>query len=325
MKSIRILIVCIFCLSLCSCVRYTHSRNEWNERIANGIDPIANRVGMDGFFRYEQEQRRRLELLIEDRETDEQVRDQVYRIGPGDEIKIKVKDFEEISKDYKVSPSGKITLPFLGELNVAGKTENQVSELISNKSQDFLVDPLVTTTVSEYSSNVVWVIGLNTHNNLGTNSKSKSGAYSLKHQGYSLVDLLVEIADPKLFSGGTVYLYPASEEGTSLLPGLDSSFDQYEPFYSMKSTGIAGELDEEQVCNGSELESEDGIRRWKACHPLNSKISDDEVRKKIPPSLKNRGRYRRVIWGDWSSTFKGTTQCRGYNYFKSSSNSTSPW
>src|ERR1700704_104183 len=44
-----------------------------------------------------------------------------YRVGPGDLLRVNVFDHPELAADLRVSQSGNLTFPLLGQLAVAGK------------------------------------------------------------------------------------------------------------------------------------------------------------------------------------------------------------
>ncbi len=83
-----------------------------------------------------------------------------HKIAPLDIITIDVVGEKDLSKELRVSTSGTITFPFLGSIEVKGKTPAEVESLLKEKlGKDFLVDPQVIITVKEYRSRTVLVIG----------------------------------------------------------------------------------------------------------------------------------------------------------------------
>ena len=83
-----------------------------------------------------------------------------HKIAPLDIITIDVVGEKDLSKELRVSTSGTITFPFLGSIEVKGKTPAEVENLIKEKlGKDYLVDPQVIITVKEYRSRTVSVIG----------------------------------------------------------------------------------------------------------------------------------------------------------------------
>ncbi|SRR6266542_6269653 len=83
-----------------------------------------------------------------------------HKIAALDIITIDVVGEKDLSKELRVSSSGTITFPFLGNLEVKGKTPAEVENLLKEKlGKDYLVDPQVIITVKEYRSRTVSVIG----------------------------------------------------------------------------------------------------------------------------------------------------------------------
>ena len=64
------------------------------------------------------------------------------------------------NKEFRVSSSGTITYPYLGILEVKGKTPAEVETMIRDQlGKDYIVDPQVIVTVKEYRTRTVSVIG----------------------------------------------------------------------------------------------------------------------------------------------------------------------
>src|SRR6058998_3688954 len=67
-----------------------------------------------------------------------------HKIAPLDIIMIDVVGERDLSKELRVSSSGTITFPFLGNLEVKGKTPTEVETLLKDLlGKDYLVDPQV--------------------------------------------------------------------------------------------------------------------------------------------------------------------------------------
>ncbi len=64
------------------------------------------------------------------------------------------------NKEFRVSSSGTITYPYLGIIEVKGKTPAEVEAVIRDQlGKDYIVDPQVIVTVKEYRTRTVSVIG----------------------------------------------------------------------------------------------------------------------------------------------------------------------
>jgi len=83
-----------------------------------------------------------------------------YKIGPKDLLEITVIGFEALNRKYRVSEEGKITLPYLGDVEVKGlsrsELEKKLAELLKEK---YLEDPQVAVLIAEFQSGRVFLLG----------------------------------------------------------------------------------------------------------------------------------------------------------------------
>ncbi len=82
-----------------------------------------------------------------------------YQIGSGDVLEIQVWRNEALSKVEVVRPDGKISLPLMGELRVAGLTALQLRERIIDELKKFGETPEATVIVREINSYIIYVLG----------------------------------------------------------------------------------------------------------------------------------------------------------------------
>lgn len=84
-----------------------------------------------------------------------------YIINPGDVISVKVWDEAEISKEQLlVRPDGRIGLPIVGEVVVAGKTIKDAEVAIEKRLSSYMLDkPSVTVSTEALNGNSVYVLG----------------------------------------------------------------------------------------------------------------------------------------------------------------------
>jgi polysaccharide export outer membrane protein len=83
-----------------------------------------------------------------------------YEVGPGDVIEVSVYGNDDLSRIPTVQTNGSISLPLLGEVQVAGLTVAEVQRKITNLlAKDYLVNPQVEVKVREYNSQFVSVVG----------------------------------------------------------------------------------------------------------------------------------------------------------------------
>ena len=74
-----------------------------------------------------------------------------YKLGPGDQIIITVFGEDDLSMNFRLNDSGTLNYPFLGELDVEGRSVAELEQLItSGLKGPYLIDPKVTVSMHEY-------------------------------------------------------------------------------------------------------------------------------------------------------------------------------
>jgi polysaccharide biosynthesis/export protein len=82
------------------------------------------------------------------------------RLGPNDLLEITVFEAPELNRTVRVSGSGQISLPLLGELSASGRTPRELEvALEATLRQRYIRDPHVSVEVSEMQSHAVSVVG----------------------------------------------------------------------------------------------------------------------------------------------------------------------
>ncbi len=102
-----------------------------------------------------------------------------FRIGAGDVLHISVWREDTLTQTVLVRPDGKISLPLISEVMVAGRTPTETQELLKTKLSAFIEHPEVTVTVAEVNSRVVYILG----------EVQRPGAYPLS-QSMDLLQLI---------------------------------------------------------------------------------------------------------------------------------------
>ena len=82
-----------------------------------------------------------------------------YTIGLGDVLEINVWDEPKVSREQKVRLDGRITLPLIGDVEAAGITPMQLSDVITDELSQFITAPEVTVTVLSQTHHKYYVIG----------------------------------------------------------------------------------------------------------------------------------------------------------------------
>ncbi len=98
--------------------------------------------------------------------------EEVYKLGPEDELQITVYEHEDLTKQVKIAPDGAFVYPLIGKVDAADKTvEELVQHMQTRLEADFLVDPQLSIEVSQYRNRHVYVLG----------AVQKPGVYPLKY------------------------------------------------------------------------------------------------------------------------------------------------
>lgn len=104
-----------------------------------------------------------------------------YPVGPGDILQITAADLPEINKlNVRVNGQGEIALPLLGELNVAGLTEEDAAQLIAQKARVFIRHPRVHVFTQHFAGRNVSVMGM----------VALPGTYALNSPAESILSIL---------------------------------------------------------------------------------------------------------------------------------------
>jgi polysaccharide export outer membrane protein len=82
-----------------------------------------------------------------------------YVLGPNDKIVVNVWKEAAFSGGYTVRPDGMITIPLVGDILAAGFTPTDLGAQITVKLRKFLQDPVVTVTVTEIKSKLIYIMG----------------------------------------------------------------------------------------------------------------------------------------------------------------------
>jgi polysaccharide export outer membrane protein len=82
-----------------------------------------------------------------------------YVIGVGDTISIRVYEQEAVSASGKIRRDGRIALPLVGELMVAGKAPSALARELEVKLKQFIVSPRVTVNVEQSQPIQVTTLG----------------------------------------------------------------------------------------------------------------------------------------------------------------------
>lgn len=85
----------------------------------------------------------------------------LYLLSSFDKVSISVYGQQDLSSSQRISDEGAVSVPLLGDILVAGNTVSQAQKLIEKAfiEQLYLVNPVVTISIDEFSPKVVTVLG----------------------------------------------------------------------------------------------------------------------------------------------------------------------
>jgi polysaccharide export outer membrane protein len=114
-----------------------------------------------------------------------------YQIGKNDLVQVSIQDLQAIGaetvKQARVSESGNISLPLIGQVQAVGYTEAQLEQIIAAKYTDagFLKNATVSVTVLEARARTFSILG----------SVQAAGQYSIQKSDFRILDALVSARD----------------------------------------------------------------------------------------------------------------------------------
>jgi polysaccharide export outer membrane protein len=141
-----------------------------------------------------------------------------YRIAPRDQLAVQVHGQDDLTRSVRVSQAGTITLPLVGEVEVAGLTAREIEQKIEGALKPaYLKNPRVMVTVSEFLGRQFTVIG----------AVNQPGAYSIHTNRVTLLQALSEARGLRENADGTAYVLraaPRPDEPQPLEIDLDTMF-----------------------------------------------------------------------------------------------------
>ena len=82
-----------------------------------------------------------------------------YSIGPGDVINIAITDVEDIDGSYTISPTGDVTIPYVGQVVINDKTKEEAQSFINDVLKTYYQEPETIVKIEQYNSAFVYITG----------------------------------------------------------------------------------------------------------------------------------------------------------------------
>ena len=131
-----------------------------------------------------------------------------YVLGPQDVIAIRALNADEIAdKSIPIGSSGYIHLPLVGRVRAAGLTVEELEAELTKRLADYLEEPQVVVTITEFGSQPVSVLG----------AVNKPGVYQLRG-GKTLLEILSMAGGLRPDAGQTIKITRRLEWGRIPLP-----------------------------------------------------------------------------------------------------------
>ena len=83
-----------------------------------------------------------------------------YRLGPEDELEIRVWGNDDLTRKVQVGLNGMISFPFVGEIKAQGMTVHDLQQELEHRlGPKYIIDPHVSITILDYKSQKFFVVG----------------------------------------------------------------------------------------------------------------------------------------------------------------------
>jgi polysaccharide export outer membrane protein len=129
-----------------------------------------------------------------------------YRIGAKDLLEIKVLGEDKLSTTVRVSEDGKITFPYLGEIQVDGLTAAQLEKTLSRLLEEkYIINPQVKVSIKEFRSKRVSILG----------AIGKQGSYELLGRT-TLLEILAEAGGLARDAGKEIIIIRQQADGSNV-------------------------------------------------------------------------------------------------------------
>ncbi len=135
-----------------------------------------------------------------------------YVLGPQDTLTVHVVNMEELGDDpYPIDLSGFVTLPRIGRLHAAGLTVEELRSDVTQRCKDYLQDPAVSISVTEFRSQPVSILG----------AVENPGVHQIRGQK-TLYEVISEAGGLKDDAGNKITITRQIVNGTLPLPNAQT-------------------------------------------------------------------------------------------------------
>lgn len=138
---------------------------------------------------------------------------ELYRIGPGDTVRITVYQSPDLSLETRVTETGVISYPLIGALRLGGLTVNDAEKALADalKKGDFIKNPQVSVMVTQVRANQVNVLG----------QVGKPGRVALDVAGMRLTDVIALAGGVAANAGSDTVVVTGARDGQPFRREID--------------------------------------------------------------------------------------------------------
>ena len=158
--------VIFLCLLVCGCTNSTGFKSEpkaTKDPKKLGLDQTGvtldfynlNKINTASLPKFEDIKKRKDKKLIGLMKENKYF----YSIGPGDVINIAITDIDDINGSYTISPTGDVTIPYVGQVVINDKTKEEAQAFINDVLKTYYQEPETIVKIEQYNSAYVYITG----------------------------------------------------------------------------------------------------------------------------------------------------------------------
>ncbi len=140
-----------------------------------------------------------------------------FALGPGDVLQVSIPQIPQLANRVeKVSENSTISLPLLGEINVAGMTQDDLLHALTQRTAKYVHHPQVDVLIQHTETRQVAVIG----------AVRNPGRYSLASKNDTIMTMIGRAGGMMDTAASRIILLPASVQSDPALPATDTGSGQ---------------------------------------------------------------------------------------------------
>jgi len=118
----------------------------------------------------------------------------LYKIGPGDQLTVFVRDNPDLTRQLTVRPDGRITVPLVGDMRASQQTPVQLADNIETELTEYIKSPIVNVIVHDFKGTFDQQVRV-----VGAATEPQAIPY---RAGMSVLDVLIAVGGLTEFADG---------------------------------------------------------------------------------------------------------------------------